>query len=160
MILKLLAYGAEVDAVDDEGYSSVFRAVVIGQKEAALILLQHRANLDLKTADGWTAVGAAIAEGKVEMVEMMAKCDFDVTASVEPGGRTAMKLANDRGMMKIANILSESTRTRGKANKVSNGNGGNAETGTGTGTDLETSSSQNTRTKRKRFSMFSRNRGV
>ena len=119
IVSKLLDNGADINAVDGEGYSSLFRAVVNGHNEAVRILLERGADCNLKSSGGWTALGAAVVERKVELVEIMMGYGLDTTTCVEPGGRTASKLAIDKNIADVQKILAKKKPPgKGKANQL------------------------------------------
>jgi ankyrin repeat protein len=52
----LIAYGAKVDAQNDEGQTPLHSAVLQGNVHFAKVLLKHGAKLDIKDADRKTAL--------------------------------------------------------------------------------------------------------
>jgi ankyrin repeat protein len=100
VILKLCAYGAEIDATNNDGYTSLFLAVIKGHPGSVSVLMKNGANANFKprALGGWTPLGAAIAEGKQELVNIMAEFDMDFENAVEPLGRNAVDFAAENGI--------------------------------------------------------------
>jgi Arf-GAP/coiled-coil/ANK repeat/PH domain-containing protein len=57
----LLLNGAKIDAVDDEGWTSLHLATEHGNTALAYLLLKHRAKYDIPTIDGRKPIGEYLA---------------------------------------------------------------------------------------------------
>ena len=72
VVVFLLQRGATVDAQEKRhGFTPLIQAVARNNKDLVNVLLNHNANLSLKTVDGRTALDWAKAEGSSQIVAML-----------------------------------------------------------------------------------------
>lgn len=83
-IKQHIADGADVNALYFE-MPPLTWAAVMGQTEAAELLLQHGANVNGKNRDGNTALHLAVFLGRAETAELLLKSGADVTAQNDDG---------------------------------------------------------------------------
>jgi ankyrin repeat protein len=76
----LLDAGADVNATDSTGRTSLTLAAVRGNVEIAQMLLEAGADLESKTDDGYTALEFAVINGHVEIVQLLIEAGVDLTA--------------------------------------------------------------------------------
>lgn len=102
----LLEYGADLNAVTQEGETALHLAIRQKSEEAVKILLEHNADCDITPKDGWKALLAAVATGEVNIVRLLLDHGIDVNAVNEVGWTPLMFVA-DRGYVKIMEMLLE-----------------------------------------------------
>ncbi len=68
----LIKNGADVNKVDDDGYSALDHAAKQGNLDAVSKLIEAGADLTHKTNDGYTAADIALANGHIEIVNKLA----------------------------------------------------------------------------------------
>ncbi|KAL2042744.1 hypothetical protein N7G274_004503 [Stereocaulon virgatum] len=73
----VLAASADIDAVDAQGRTLLFKMATRGQIEHVRNLAERGANLDLITDTGDFALGAATIRGKIDIVELLLDHDVD-----------------------------------------------------------------------------------
>ncbi len=78
MVEELLAAGAHVDAVDARGRSSLHRASAAGKVEAIRILLDHKANPNLRARDFSTPLLEAVTHARLDAAELLIERGADV----------------------------------------------------------------------------------
>lgn len=97
MVALLLDYGADVNAVDDNGFTPLMLASKAGCKEIVRYLIDRGANIDQQNSNGDTAlILAAEVDGNSKMVEMLLRkganweiannSGRDVFVSISKGG--------------------------------------------------------------------------
>ena len=78
MIEKLLMVGANIDTLDDEGYTPLALAAKRGHIEAAGLLIEKGADVNLSGQNrGYCPLAAAIERGQTRMVECLLKAGAD-----------------------------------------------------------------------------------
>ena len=108
VVEKLIKYGAEVDAVNADGLSSLFRAILSGHASTVRLLLQNGANPNLKSREEWTPLIAAVWMDHEEVVQALldySPGDIDLEARIDTSGKTALMIAVDKKLARIARIL-------------------------------------------------------
>ncbi|XP_041359487.1 ankyrin-1-like [Gigantopelta aegis] len=81
IVQRLLAAGADVDAQDFIGVTSLHLACTSGNTEVVELLLSRRANVLLKDIDQETALVRACYAGNLEIIKMLVAAGSDVNAS-------------------------------------------------------------------------------
>jgi len=93
-IRALLDHGADVNSVDNNGWTPLMVASDWGQTTLIELLLNKGANINAKKTDGKTALMIAAEGGKSEGVELLLKNGADLRAK-DNLGKTALMLARD-----------------------------------------------------------------
>ena len=102
----LLDHGADVNAVDDGGFTHLHHHVSFnGNLEVAQFLLEHGANLDAQIMYG-TPLNLASEHGHLEIVRLLLDHGADVTVQGR-GGLTPYQAATKRGYHSVAQMLLE-----------------------------------------------------
>jgi ankyrin repeat protein len=96
---QLLAGGADPDARDRHGQTSLMRAAHAGQAEVVALLIRHGAALDVTAKFGLSALMLAVVARHSEIARQLVRAGADRTlrGSGAPGfaGKTARDLAVD-----------------------------------------------------------------
>ena len=103
----LLAEGATVDTVDQNGNSPLILATKIGNPRMIDIILAHNPNVNLRNNDGDTALMIASANGILSIVQDLREHGADPKLR-NSNGFTASQIALRHGHSTIARFLSES----------------------------------------------------
>ncbi|MBN1981654.1 MAG: ankyrin repeat domain-containing protein [Chitinivibrionales bacterium] len=74
-----------VNAVDENGNSPLLHSLAEGNNEIAKMLIQHGADINVKTKDGATALSWAIEKSDMDVIEMIVNKDADVNAKDQKG---------------------------------------------------------------------------
>jgi quinoprotein dehydrogenase-associated probable ABC transporter substrate-binding protein len=100
----LVAHGADVNAVDGEGYPTVVSAARFGFMAVATYLIEHKGDPNLSDRTGWTSIMYAAWNDQPEMVNMLlahgAKRD-----AADNDGLTALAIAAQNGKAKAIDAL-------------------------------------------------------
>ncbi|PWN07693.1 ankyrin repeat domain-containing protein [Rhodohalobacter mucosus] len=102
----LLAEGADVDAVDEEGNTPLMLAAKIGNPRMVKIILAHHPEINKVNNSGYTALMIASGQGQIYIVEKL----LENGASVEitnQSGLTATDLALRNGQPAVAELLAQ-----------------------------------------------------
>jgi 26S proteasome non-ATPase regulatory subunit 10 len=59
----LIEEGADADAVDRAGQTPLMNAVICYNKEVALLLMRHGADVDVEDKEGYTVLGRVTDDG-------------------------------------------------------------------------------------------------
>lgn len=103
----LLAEGASVDTVDQNGNSPLILATKIGNPRMVDIILAHNPNINHRNNDGETALMSASANGILSIVQDLKEHGADPELR-NSNGLTASQIALRNGHSTIARFLSES----------------------------------------------------
>jgi len=79
VVKALIDKGADVNATDDCGYSSLQLAVLNSNYEIAKLLVEARCNLDHKNQDQFTALHTACSQGNKNMIQLLIDNGADIT---------------------------------------------------------------------------------
>jgi ankyrin repeat protein len=101
----LLAAGANPNAADRRGRTALMEASRYGFEEAIALLIEHRADVNLKSITGRTALMEAAAGKYVDAIPLLLKGGADVYAQ-DREGRTALDLARKYHNQPAVELLS------------------------------------------------------
>ncbi|KAK1296097.1 hypothetical protein QJS10_CPB15g01813 [Acorus calamus] len=112
---ELLDRGADIDAVDKDGYTALHRAV-IGKKEAVIShLLRKGANPHVSDHDGATPLHSAVQVGAMQTVKLLIKYKVDVNVADE--GWAPLHVAIQSRNRDIAKVLLVNGADKTRRNK-------------------------------------------
>ena len=94
----LLAGGANVNAEDDGGYSSLDLAVINNNIEAVKLLLEYHCNINHVNQDSFTPLHSACRYGLQDVASLLIASGADLTIP-DGQGRTAVQLAQRYGVV-------------------------------------------------------------
>ncbi|MBI3478713.1 MAG: ankyrin repeat domain-containing protein [Acidobacteria bacterium] len=106
----LLAQGAKADAVasNPTQVMPLHSAASARNLDAARLLLEHGAPVNAQQQLGWVPIHAAALNGDRPMVDLFLKHGADPTIANDDG-KTAAKVARDKGHSEIADLLEQRT---------------------------------------------------
>jgi ankyrin repeat protein len=110
---ELLERGADVNAqfILSKGQTTlILIAREKSNPEAIRFLLDHGADLDIRTFDGRTALHVAAAEGRTEHVHMLLEAGANVNIRTEDG-ETALQAAHDNDQKTAERLIREAGGT-------------------------------------------------
>lgn len=87
-IQKLIDYGADFNAIDNDGDTPVIHAVNSNNLAALITLINNKADLNTKDHIGYTALHQASSQRKIDMVNALIKAGADQKIT-DPFGNTA-----------------------------------------------------------------------
>ena len=102
---RLLARGADANAVHEHHGAPLHVAIAFGQREFARWLLVHGANVNASDALGRTPLHVAVACDDPVFVRMLLDAGADVNSKAGPAGFTPLMLAAQHGMKRTAELL-------------------------------------------------------
>ena len=105
-IKQFIVAGANLNTVQDDGWTALMLAAVFGHSEIAEMLLAAGANPNARDKDGWTALMMAGNEGYSEVVKVLLVAGAN-PFTVNYAGKTALKLADRNGYPEVVRILEE-----------------------------------------------------
>jgi ankyrin repeat protein len=82
-VRELIASNADVDGVDEDGYTALMWTAMPGRTEVASVLITHDADVNMADQDGRTALIWAARNGHTEVASLLITHDADLTAAVE-----------------------------------------------------------------------------
>ncbi|KAL7802906.1 ankyrin repeat-containing domain protein [Trichoderma afarasin] len=104
VVKQLLEKGADVNAVDQNGYSPLISASESGHFEVAKLLIEHGATINVRDSKGATPLFKAAASGFVELVQLL----IDKGADIEARGnsnKTPLLAAASTGYADVVRLL-------------------------------------------------------
>jgi len=104
-VRALLDGGADVNAIDRNGWTPLMEAVFAGHAETIRALLARGADVNKKDRAGWTPLMEAASKGHAEAVIILLACGADANAKSSKGW-TALK-ATPKGNAGIIKLLKE-----------------------------------------------------
>ena len=101
-IKRYLSEGAEINELSpDTNISALSWATMMGETEAAKLLIERGADLNVRQEDGGTPLHIAVALGRAEIAELLIKKGADVAAKNRGGQVPASGLYIPWGMLKF-----------------------------------------------------------
>ncbi len=116
-VAHALKSGAEVDRLDEDGWSCLHNAVLSASPEVCELLIQAGADLNSTTANGMTPLMKAIDLRHGDLAIMLIKAGADVHA-VNDNRSSAMHMASLQGNLAVCKLLHELGASVNQANKV------------------------------------------
>jgi len=104
-IRALLDGGADVNAIDPNGWTPLMEAVFAGHAETIRALLARGADVNTKDQAGWTPLMEAASKGQAEAVMILLASGADANAKSNKGW-TALK-ATPKGNTEIIKLLKQ-----------------------------------------------------
>ena len=105
----LLAAGADVNAVGNDGTSALMEASHHGFLKVVRVLVFAGADINARDRNGSTALTLACGDGHLDVVQALLAKGADVNAHARPGGRslqgTAMMIALHREHAAVVRVL-------------------------------------------------------
>lgn len=101
----VLAFGANVNARDEGGWTSLVIATIKGHVEVVRALLDQGADVNATDAKGWTALRFAVSICDVEMMKMLADGGADLNASDRDGWTPLMQATNEHNLESLKFLL-------------------------------------------------------
>jgi len=96
MVHALLACGARIDALDDEGNNALWYACIGGAPAPILRLIEAGIDIDHANDDDVTCLMQAAASGRTEIMQLL--LSYGASENLyAPDGRNALDMAADRG---------------------------------------------------------------
>ena len=111
MVKTLIKEGALVDiASKDRNYTALMDAAQIGEVEITKLLLEHKANPNIQSKDGQTALILAVGRQDVEIIEMLLKShsDYNIKDSM---GMSSLDYANLFRNEEILKLFDKATKS-------------------------------------------------
>lgn len=104
MVRFLLDSGADVNAVENNGYTALMNAARKGYVKIVELLLERGADKDKASVDGWTALMNASAFDRKEIVDLLIDKGADINKA-DKLGRTALMIAVIMNKKDIVDLL-------------------------------------------------------
>lgn len=109
----LIAHGANVNAADDHGRTSLQLAVNLGWREGAEFLLQKKASPDVSNDAGETPLISAVHRRDLQLIKALLQAGANPDRA-DNSGRSARDYADLEGKSSaIASVLDEQAKTKG-----------------------------------------------
>jgi len=108
LVRYLVAYGADVNATDNNGSTPLICAVKEGRKSRVVQLLDYGADLAIADADGWSALSWAVKKGDASLVQMLCQHGAPLDATLTIGmlsGISCLRYAAGSQKRDIVGIL-------------------------------------------------------
>lgn len=118
LVKTQLEAGAEVDAVDERGWTALFMAchnpdLDRGFPEVVSMLIAAGADIEKSIGYGIRPLMLAAGYGEAPVVEVLLKAGAEVRTKNE-GGRTALQMATDKNYLDVINLLWEAEMLSGE----------------------------------------------
>lgn len=103
-VARLLAEGADLEELDEYGFTPLQGAAMGGETKFVAMLLDAGATVDARNERGWTALMYAASQGRAAVVEILLAAGADPWAS-DAEGLTAFALAARSGHGEAVRLL-------------------------------------------------------
>jgi ankyrin repeat protein len=104
-VKKLVAEGADVNAADGSGRTSLLEAVWAGHLDVVKFLVEKGAQVDLADKAGYTPLMRACEEGHLPVVTFLITKGASVNSRGKVKGTTPLMLAAEQGHVKVLEAL-------------------------------------------------------
>ena len=105
MVKLLLSKKANVNALDDNGWTPLYYAIDIDKRQVAELLLSHGANVNIRAKDGMSALLYAVAEDSLEIAKLLISSRADVNVRENKNLYAPLHFAAANGNVKLAQLL-------------------------------------------------------
>ncbi len=102
---RLIAAGADVEALDDEALSPLVTAALAGHKKIVALLIAKGADPRGRDGNGYTALHAAAHAGHLDVVKLLVEHGVDINDRKNKSKLTPLHAAAERDFRKIAKLL-------------------------------------------------------
>ena len=113
-IQELLKEGADVNSVDENGYSALYAATMYQKEQCVVALIQAGATIDCYNNNGVSPLMAAARDGYTAIVKELLAAGADVW-QVDEFGRTADSVADEKGFPETSALVKEWAAAHPKA---------------------------------------------
>lgn len=100
-----IADGADIEDRGGSYWTALYRAVDANEKECVAILLENKADPNVKSSQGHTPLMEAARDGHFEIAKMLIDYGADVKAARSDDGQTALHLAAKWGRGDVVKLL-------------------------------------------------------
>ncbi|KAJ7759534.1 ankyrin repeat-containing domain protein [Mycena metata] len=102
----LIERGADVNASNKDGYTSLYLASERGHLGVVEFLIEHGADVNARNKDGYTSLHLVSRDGHLDIVKFLIEHGADINASTE-GGYTSLSMASENGHLEVVKFLIE-----------------------------------------------------
>ncbi|KAJ7759528.1 ankyrin repeat-containing domain protein [Mycena metata] len=102
----LIEHGADVNAENENGYTSLYLASQNGHLDIVKFLVENNANIEASDKYGYTSLYRASANGHLEVVKFLIEHGANTEAS-NKGGWTSLSIASHNGCLDVVKFLIE-----------------------------------------------------
>ncbi|ROW04700.1 hypothetical protein VMCG_04793 [Cytospora schulzeri] len=109
-IRSLLKHGSDINAVDEEGLTTLIYAARYNCVESVRVLLHHmdpKPDLDIQDNNGWTALLSANDHGNVELFRLLLEAGADIHRTTYSGFDTLGLCLYNTGDLQVIELLLE-----------------------------------------------------
>lgn len=111
----IVAYGVNINAVNEYGNTPLHYACEIGNKEMAQVLINNKANVNAKNSYKIAALSVSLSRGYTDLAKLLMSNGADVNIQ-DNWGETALDIAAIKGYTELVELLLETgadkTKTR------------------------------------------------
>lgn len=104
-VKKILAEGADINAVDSSGRTPLIEASWGGHADIVKFLIEKGADINATDKSGFTALCRAAEEGYAPIVSLLVQKGADVNVQGSVRGTTPLMLAAEKGHIKVLEVL-------------------------------------------------------
>eukprot|EP01094_Clydonella_sp_ATCC50884_P017307 TRINITY_DN298_c0_g1_i12.p1 TRINITY_DN298_c0_g1~~TRINITY_DN298_c0_g1_i12.p1 ORF type:complete len:1240 (+),score=272.67 TRINITY_DN298_c0_g1_i12:519-4238(+) len=101
---RLIKAGADVNAVDQDGWTALIRSVTGGAVEGMKVLVELGADIDAKDKSGWTSLWLGAMIGNTDAVKYLLDCKAEAGIA-GTDGMTPLHVATKEGHAQVVEVL-------------------------------------------------------